>query len=178
MNKFYIIVLAFIFMNDSNKTIFDFNTSSDIYQWKVVDDVVMGGKSNGSFKINKDGNGEFSGLVSLENNGGFSSLRYDFKSKETEGYKFIVLKVKGDGKKYQFRLKDDKLNKHSYISIFETNGEWQTIKITLSEMYPAFRGVKLNIGDFSSSKIDQIAFLIGNKKAQKFKLEIDEIFFQ
>ena len=45
-------------------------------------------------------------------------------------------------------------------------------------MYPAFRGRKLSIGNFSSKNIEEIAFLIGNKKEEHFKLEIDKIYLQ
>jgi len=66
--------------------IFDFNKDSDIQSWKVVDDIVMGGKSLSSFKLSPDGYGLFEGQISLENNGGFSSVRYLFKKiKVNEG---------------------------------------------------------------------------------------------
>jgi NADH dehydrogenase [ubiquinone] 1 alpha subcomplex assembly factor 1 len=138
----------------------------------------MGGRSQGNFKINTAGHGEFYGTISLENNGGFSSLRHRFSSMETKGFKEVVLRVKGDGKKYQFRVKDNSSNYHSFIAVFETNGAWQTIKIKLSEMYPAFRGRALSIGNFSSESIEELAFLIGNKTAENFKLEIDTIYLQ
>lgn len=165
-------------MSDTNQTIFDFNLNSDISNWRTVDDVVMGGRSHGDFKINNAGHGEFYGRVSLENNGGFSSLRHRFSLMEVKGFKEVVLRVKGDGKKYQFRVKDNSANYHSFIAVFETNGAWQTIKIKLSEMYPAFRGRKLSIGNFSSKNIEEIAFLIGNKREENFKLEIDTIYLQ
>lgn len=57
------------------KTITQFNTFSNTNHWVIVDDVVMGGKSSGHFKID-EGKGMFYGEISLENNGGFSSVRY------------------------------------------------------------------------------------------------------
>ena len=165
-------------MSNSNQIIFDFNADSDISNWTTVDDVVMGGRSRGNFKINDFGNGEFYGTVSLENNGGFSSLRHRFSSMEVNGFKEVIIHVKGDGKKYQFRVKDNSANSHSFIASFETNGGWQTIHIQLSDMYPAFRGRTLSIGNFSSESIEEIAFLIGNKTAENFKLEIDSIHLQ
>ena len=42
-------------------------------------------------------------------------------------------------------------------------------------MYPSFRGRKLNKSNFSESEIQEIAFLIGNKKEENFKLLIDKI---
>mgnify|MGYP001794145454 CR=1 FL=1 len=59
-------------------TLFDFKKDSSLAGWSIVDDVVMGGRSAGHFKINREGHGEFYGTVSLENNGGFSSVRYAF----------------------------------------------------------------------------------------------------
>jgi hypothetical protein len=165
-------------MSNFKEPIFDFNSNANISNWRVVDDVVMGGKSEGDFKVNKDGNGEFSGFVSLENNGGFSSLRYRFSAKDVSGFNTVNIRVKGDGSTYQFRVKDSAYNNHSFISYFDTNTEWQIISIKLSEMYPAFRGRKLKMGNFSSDKIEEIAFLIGNKTAQNFKLEIDKIYLQ
>ena len=178
MNKFYFLFFLIFSMSDSTQLIFDFNSNSNISNWSVVDDVVMGGRSTGNFKINKNGFGEFYGNVSLENNGGFSSVRYRFSAIEMKGFNEVVLRVKGEVKKYQFRIKDDLNNQYSFTSIFETNGEWQTIKISLSEMYPVFRGRKLELGNFSSESIVEIAFLIGNKTAENFKLEIDNIYLQ
>ena len=178
MNKFYLICMSLFFMSDANQLIFDFNLNSDLSDWRVIDDGVMGGRSSGNFNKSPDGFGVFYGKVSLENNGGFSSLRYKFPKKDVKGFKEIVLKIKGDGKKFQFRIKDKSTDYHSFIAVFETNGTWQTIKIKLSEMYPAFRGRKLSIGNFSSKNIEEIAFLIGNKREENFKLEIDTIYLQ
>jgi len=178
MYKIYILLFSILFfMKDSNLILFDFNTKSNISNWRVVDDVVMGGRSNGNFRLNKNGHAEFYGDVSLENSGGFSSVRYRFESIQTLNSKEIVIRLKGDGKKYQFRVKDKSNNNYSYISTFTTSGNWENITIQLSEMYPAFRGRKLNMDNFSAESIEQIAFLIGNKKQQHFKLEIDKIFF-
>lgn len=159
-------------------TIFKFSSNVTINNWRVVDDVVMGGVSSGNFSINKEGYGDYNGKVSLENNGGFSSLRYDFSLIKVENYTKVVLKIKGDGKDYQFRIKDKQSNYHSYIYTFSTNKDWQIIEIPFVEMYPAFRGKKLNIGNFNSETIEQIAFLIANKKNEQFQLLIKGIYLK
>jgi NADH dehydrogenase [ubiquinone] 1 alpha subcomplex assembly factor 1 len=156
-------------------TLFNFTTDSDISNWKVIDDVVMGGRSDGSFRINKNGRGEFYGKVSLENNGGFSSLRYNFETKTTAAYSKFILHLKGDGKSYQFRVKDKRYNRYSFIYTFETTADWQTIEIPFKDMSPAFRGYKVDIPNFKGDKMEEIAFLIGNKKEESFKLLIDSI---
>jgi len=156
-------------------TIFDFNTQSDIQDWLVTDDVVMGGISSGSFMLTDEGYGVFSGSVSLENNGGFSSVRYRFDKTTLKAYSKIIIKLRGDGKSYQFRMKSNSADSYSYISTFSTSGEWQEIEIPLKDIYPSFRGRKLDQPNFSNDYIEEIGFLIGNKKAEKFKLMIDKI---
>lgn len=156
-------------------TIFDLNKNSDIKNWTVVDDIVMGGRSSGSFGLNEDGHGIFQGFVSLENNGGFSSVRYQFKKIDVQTFTKIILKIKGDGKQYQFRIKANASDQYSYISTFSTTGDWQEVEIILKNMQPSYRGNKLDIPNFSKDQIEEIAFLIGNKNEEKFQLLIDKI---
>ncbi|EGV42569.1 CIA30 family protein [Bizionia argentinensis JUB59] len=156
-------------------TLYIFNSESKTADWYTLDDVVMGGNSNGSFSINAEGFGVFKGEISLENNGGFSSVRHDCKRKNTEGFTHFIIRVKGDGNPYQFRVKSDKTNRYSYVATFQTTESWETIKIAFSYMPAVFRGRKLDMPNFSGSTIEEIGFLIGNKKPQKFKLEIDSI---
>lgn len=172
--------LNYIFVNlilVGSMTLFNFENNSDLSNWMIVDDVVMGGRSDGNFIINDEGNGLFYGKVSTENNGGFSSVRYSCGSQDMTGYKKAVLRIKGDGKSYQFRTKSDNYDRHSYIYEFETTGEWETIEILLSDMDPRFRGRFLNMPNYPAEKLEEIAFLIGNKKNESFRLEIDYIEF-
>lgn len=165
-------------MEPSQNIIFDFTNTTSLSSWRVVDDGVMGGKSEGNFRINENGHGEFSGKVSLENNGGFSSLRYRFEPIDVSNFTKIILKVKSDGTKYQFRVKDNGNHQYSYIHYFTTNNNWQLVEINLADMYPTFRGRKLEMNNFSASKIEEIGILIGNSKQQTFTLEIDKIYLQ
>ncbi|MFK8060742.1 MAG: CIA30 family protein [Polaribacter sp.] len=178
MKKILTILSIFVFMKDANTIIYDFNSKSKISDWRVVDDVVMGGLSDGNFSINENGNGEYSGKVSTENNGGFSSLRYLFSKINIENYTKVKIRLKGDGKKYQFRIKRSRNDYHSYIFSFITSKKWQTIEINLSDMYPAFRGRNLDMPNLSSKNIEEIAFLIGNKKEESFLLELDKIYLE
>jgi len=161
-----------------SKIIVNINSNSDTSNWKIVDDVVMGGRSEGNFKITKDGYGNFWGNVSLENNGGFSSVRYVFGKTNIKDYSKIVMRIKGDGKDYQFRIKAHSKDYYSYVKPFYTSGDWEIIKIELKDMYPSFRGRKLDMHHFSSNSIEELAFLIANYKAEEFSLLIDKIELQ
>ncbi len=155
--------------------IFEFSKSADVSNWRVVDDGVMGGRSQGSFRLNENGNGVFSGIVSLENNGGFSSVRYQIEPMKLSSHTKFVIKLLGDGKNYQFRARSGFRERYSYIGEFKTTGEWQTIEIPFEKMYPAFRGYKLDLSNYSGDKLVEVAFLIGNKKAENFQLEIKSL---
>lgn len=155
--------------------LFNFNTISDISTWKTINDVVMGGKSNSSFHLNDAGFGVFSGMVSVENNGGFSMVQHHFETKNVSAFAKVYLRIKGDGKSYQFRIKSKLSNSHSYVATFNSGTDWNTIEIPFNQMYPAFRGKTLDIPNYEGEQMEQIAFLIGNKKEEFFKLEIDSI---
>lgn len=156
-------------------TLFDFNKDCNISNWQIVNDGVMGGLSQAETSLNEEGNLVYKGHVSLESNGGFSSLRYRFKEQDVSKFSKFQLKIKGDGKRYQFRVKGEQADRHSFIHYFETTGEMQEIEINFADMYPTFRGRKLDMANFAGEQIVEIAFLIGNKTEEDFVLEIDEI---
>lgn len=166
-------------MHQQNEAIiYDSGDQDHNPNWFVVDDGVMGGLSQGKIHLNDSGNLEYSGTVRTENNGGFSSVRYGFNTVDASNFNFVILKIKGDGKNYQFRIKEDKFHRYSYITTFETSGDWQTVKIALKDFYPSFRGNTLNRPNFAGQKMEEIAFLIGNKTKENFKLQIEKIYLE
>ncbi len=169
----YFIIMILLFATGSSMVLFDFNKNSDLSDWQVVDDVVMGGRSSGHFSLNEEGHAVFEGEVSLANNGGFSSVDYNFKELQTSDYSKVVIRLKGDGKKYQFRVKADEY--YSYAAEFGTSGEWEEIEIPFKEMYPTYRGRNLDKPNYDGESMNRVTLLIGNKKEQNFKLLIDKI---
>lgn len=162
----------------SAQKIYDFSSDSDMSKWYIVDDVVMGGRSDGEMRVSDEGNAIFEGRVSLENNGGFSSVRYRPEKISAEGYAAFMIRVKGDARNYQFRVKS-RLNEYqSYVYEFETSVEWQVIRIPFSEMYPSFRGMRLDMPNFPGQQLQECSFLISNKKNETFRLEIDSIWME
>ena len=157
-----------------SKLIYQFGHSAKADEWTIIDDVVMGGKSSGIFTV-VDGMGVFEGNISVENNGGFSSIRHKFAELTTKNYTKFIITLKGDGKDYQFRIKYKSTDYHFYISQFSTSGAWEEVEFLLQDMYPSFRGRKLDQPNFCHDSIEELAFLIGNKKTEDFKLQIDKI---
>lgn len=169
----YPLILITLIM--SSLLIFDFSAKDDWAGWAVENDVVMGGNSSSKLERSAEGNAVFKGSVSLENNGGFASLQYHFPTKNIKAYSKAFIRIKGDGKEYQFRIKSNLKDRASYIYPFKTTGDWQTVEIPLNKMTPTFRGRKLDIPNFSADELQEVRFLIGNNKAEDFRLEIDKI---
>ncbi|MDR9419828.1 CIA30 family protein [Gracilimonas sp.] len=171
----FLIGIILITLTMNSQTIVDLTTSSDLQNWRIVDDVVMGGRSSGNFELTAAGHGRYTGEISLKNNGGFSSLRYTFPRMNVSPDNHIRLRIKGDGKKYQFRVKNNRRIRHSYVYEFASSGKWETVNIPLQEMYPVFRGRNLELPDFDHNSIEELIILIGNKKPESFELLIDKI---
>lgn len=159
------------------KTIMDFNISDGGTKWFAVNDGVMGGLSKGDGAV-KDGSLVFAGTLSLENNGGFSSVRTE-GSYNFVGRNFILMRVKGDGRTYQLRLATDARYQGSAVSYaadFVTEaGKWTEVKIPFNAFLPGWRGRKLDGPPLKLSEIEEIGILIGDKKPGAFALEVDWI---
>ncbi|MBK6785488.1 MAG: CIA30 family protein [Saprospiraceae bacterium] len=176
MMKYVLIFMVLGLSASSNmKEIYNFSTQTNIKEWRIVNDDVMGGISKSSILLTDTGHGQFSGHVSLENNGGFASIQLNTKIKLTKEKTFIVIRIKGDGKRYEFRLKGSISQSESYVHQFSTSGEWENIRLKISEFYPQFRGRKLNTPNFNFESIAQLSFLIANNQDEDFKLMIDWI---
>lgn len=159
----------------SQNFIFSFSENASLTRWQTVNDGVMGGVSKSDLSLSENNHGKFTGHVSLANNGGFASVKFMTDVKVNAETQQIVLKLKGDGKTYQFRIKSSQDQSESYVQEFKTNGEWQTIKLDLNNFYPQYRGRKLDKPNFNFSQIEEIRFLIANNKEEDFILLIDSI---
>ena len=169
-----ILVMLLTLLSTDTRVLYDFEKDQNIDNWRIVDDVVMGGRSSGTFMIDENGHGKFSGKVSLENNGGFSSVRYRCEAMQASSGSWR-LKIKGDGKRYQIRMRTCDGDYYSYIFYIQTSGEWEEINVPLQAMYPSFRGRRLDMPNFTSDQVCEFSILIANKKAEDFTLLIDRI---
>ncbi len=165
-------------MESSQKKLIDFSEPDEKENWRIVNDDVMGGISQSQMTISEDDTAVFQGTVSLENYGGFASVRTRPKNYQLAGYDGITIRVKGDGKKYQLRLRtDDEFDGVSYQAEFETvPGKWVTLNLPFKPFVPTFRGrIVTDAPALNSDQIRQIGFLIADKQEGAFRLEIDWI---
>lgn len=146
--------------------------------WTVEDDGVMGGLSKGRFEVNEEGHGVFSGDVSLDNNGGFSSVQYFFDPIDVSAFQTVCLRLKGDGKDYRFLVEAEKRARHYYETSFATSGDWETVEIPLADLVPVRRGDRLDLPNFPGQTLAQIRLMIANARAESFRLEIERIWLK
>ncbi len=104
----------------------DFTEDSADLGWYVVNDNVMGGRSDGGFSV-ASGELRFSGLTDTRG-GGFSSIRTGALSLDLSSHAGIRLRVRGDGRRYTWRLSTDARiygRPIAYWADFETaDGGW------------------------------------------------------
>ena len=163
---------------DRSRIIFKFDREKEISKWKPINDNVMGGLSRGSALITDEGYFVFFGTISLENNGGFASIRSLPQDFNLKGFEGIRIKINGDGRKYQFRVRTDgNVDGVAYKYEFQTiKNEWMEIELPFSSFSPTYRGrVLKEVEPLAAEDIRQIGFLIAEKKSGPFKLVIESI---
>ena len=163
-------------MKRQYKFIFDFSLPHEEKRWEIVTDEVMGGISKTQMYITPNKTAVFRGEVSLENYGGFASIRTKPQDYRLDGFAGISLRVKGDGKKYRLRLRtDNKFEGIAYQSGFITQPEnWINVHLPFNEFIPVFRGrIVQEAPRLEAGHVRRIGFMIADKQAGPFALEID-----
>ncbi|MBT8061192.1 MAG: CIA30 family protein, partial [Gammaproteobacteria bacterium] len=137
--------------------------NGDLAPWRVINDGVMGGVSSGRLAFDED-KLVFSGELSLDNNGGFASVRR-LVDQDLSGADSVTIVVRGDGRRYQFRLRmNDRFDGVAWVSEFDTAANWQTVTLELSNFNPQFRGRRVSDApDLIGADIRQIGFLLADK---------------
>ncbi len=152
----------------------DFTSGSADLGWYVVNDNVMGGRSEGDFET-EQGVLVFSGHTNT-NGGGFSSIRSEALQLDLSSCTGIRLRVKGDGRRYTWRLTTAarwRGRQVSYWADFETrNGSWTTIDIPFSRFIPRFRGYRLEGPALDPGQITGVGLMIYDKQDGPFELHL------
>jgi len=153
------------------------STATEAQNWIVVNDTVMGGRSQASIKLGAD-HMRFDGDLSMLNNGGFASIRRVDEPINWQASTPMQIVVKGDGRTYQFRLRTDRyIDGVAYVAPFQTvKGEWQTIRFTTNDFTPQFRGRLVpRAPALTFADVTQLGFMLADGAPGEFALDIKEI---
>jgi len=163
---------------EQHRVIFEFDGSDSGDGWTSVNDDVMGGISKGGFRINDAGILEFTGVVSLENNGGFASIRSRLGKYDLSECEALLIRVRGDGQQYACNIRTDfAIMAGSYQQRFETEkNEWQDITLPFHNFVAAsFGQVMRDAPKLDTENVRSFGFTISDKQPGPFKLEVDWI---
>lgn len=157
----------------------DFTEQQNLDSWRITNDAVMGGKSAGRFLL-QDDNALFTGDISLDNNGGFSSVSRAIEPLPKALDK-VVIDVAGDGLTYQLRMTVN-LDGYrlAYKHDFNTRaGQREKLTVTLADFQASFRGRNIaNAPILQSENIREVGFLVTRKIAGRFSLAVFSITFK
>ncbi len=162
---------------EDEKVLADFKGADSAKAWSSVNDDVMGGVSKGGFQLTDRGTLLFKGILSLENNGGFASIRSTSKPVDISGMKALAIRAKGDGRTYWIELRvSQQMRASSYRADFPTSeGEWQDSVIPLENFKLQAFGRLLPSEPINLEDVESLGFTIADEKAGKFELEIESI---
>lgn len=164
--------------DDTARSLFDFTAADAAREWQNINDGVMGGVSEGKFKITDKKTLEFYGTLSLENKGGFASLRAKTKKLDLEKGDSFLVRIRGDGREYSMNLHVPRpLVAFSYRSMIQTKkDEWIEVKLPLDKFQATSFGRPVrDAGPVDPQEVNGLGFLLGDKKAGPFKLEVEWI---
>lgn len=172
MKFLLLMVLAFIIQAK------EYN-QEDLTNWRIINDGVMGGLSKGAAQKSEDFI-EFSGEVSLENNGGFSSFRAPYGRYDLSKFEKLVIRYRSTGIKVGFTMNmDQRFWMPYYKYLLPNSEEWTEIEIPLKDfdLYQLLNktGNKLNSDDLE--KVIRIGFITSEKKGGPFKFDVEWVKF-
>ena len=175
-----LLLLAVLLMQAVAETplqpLLDFAGPDTAQKWQAVNDNVMGGVSDGRYRITVDKTLEFSGRLSLENNGGFASVRTKPTDLEINAGDTIIVRLKGDGREYVLNLytKSRRIAFSYRAPLPTTKDEWTEVSVPLDEFIPTSFGNRVQgMGPVEPNQINSLGFMLSDKKPGPFKLEVD-----
>jgi NADH dehydrogenase [ubiquinone] 1 alpha subcomplex assembly factor 1 len=163
---------------EDKQMLLSFDKPESAKQWRTINDNVMGGVSEGKCHITKENTLEFSGNLSLENNGGFASVRSTAMKLDLDKLEGVILRIRGDGRSFYCNLHvPTAMPAFSYRAKVDTKKEqWQEVRIPWKEFRATAFGRELEKkSSLDASKVNAIDFLIADKKAGPFKFEVEWI---
>lgn len=155
----------------------DFTSNSTDLGWYVVNDEVMGGRSEGDFELTR-GELVFAGRTNTQG-GGFSSIRSKALQLDLSRYEGVRLHLRGDGRRYTWRLATAARLRGRpvvYSADFDTrDGAWTTVDIPFTGFVPRFRGSLLDAPPLDPGQITGMGLMIYDRRDGSFELRLKSV---
>jgi NADH dehydrogenase [ubiquinone] 1 alpha subcomplex assembly factor 1 len=155
-----------------------FADASSIEGWSNVDDTVMGGVSASTTSW-ESGRLVFAGDLSLENNGGFASVRGPIDpvlGEALSGATALAIDAEGDGRTYvlQLRTADESLYISRFATTAGTAGESDQYVLPLADFEPVTRFLEPSPSTLplDAGMVVQLAVYVLDAQKGSFRLSI------
>lgn len=158
-------------------TLFSFNAGKLFVPWATTDDGVMGGASCSRFVFCPDGFARFTGVVSLENNGGFCSVRSPQLPAAVPDWDAVCVRVRGDGKEYAVGLHTPYQSPGTAYRCRFTPpaGTWADVLLPLDRFVLMRFGTRVGVMPAVPEQIRGVSFLISDKQEGAFTLDVSAV---
>jgi hypothetical protein len=162
----------------TSTVLFDFSNQDETSDWFNQNDTVMGGVSN-SATTWVDGQLVFSGNLSLDNNGGFTSTFGPINDRLPtlmSGAEAIVVTARGDGKTYLMQIRN--YDNTRYVQRFTTVADVeQDYVLPLADFKSVDWRLSVipNAAPIDTTTIGQLGFYLLDKQVGPFEIAISSI---
>jgi len=158
--------------------ILDFKAPDAARRWQAVNDGVMGGVSEGRFRLAPEGAMEFSGRLSLENNGGFASVRSRGTDLGLVAGDSLVVRARGDGREYLVNLtvRSGRMAFAYRAPLPTIDGEVTETTLPLADFVPTSFGRPVRgMGPVNPREVTSVGFMLSDGRPGEFRLTIEAI---
>ncbi|MBL8373994.1 CIA30 family protein [Accumulibacter sp.] len=158
----------------SSRLLVALDTPTSVLAWSAVDDAVMGGLSSSHLLFDPSGHADFTGSVSLANNGGFASVRTAPGDYSAPGALSFRLAVRGDGRCYKLNLRtDDAFDGPNHQAVFSPPaGQWSEIVLAIADFIARHRGRPVDAPPLDPARIRRVGLMIADRQVGSFRLSI------
>ena len=156
-----------------------FPDAASIAGWSVVNDTVMGGVSTGQLEWS-DARLVFTGELSLDNNGGFASVRSPFIDPATTDWRQSAgprIVAQGDGRTWTVEVRTDEMDGGWIAELATSPGEPTDVELPWASFEPVTRFLdpREPAGPLDPARIVSIAFYLVDGVESPFRLELVSI---
>ncbi len=145
----------------------------------MMNDTLNGGRSEVHFFVTSQAHAEFSGVLSDYIQHCYASVRLALPRLSTECLDGLSFIVKGDGRRYQCRLKtDDHQDEIEYMAEFQPQKkDWDSVRLSFSQFMPYYRGMHLShISPINPENISSLCLSVNHvSQAGPYKLLLKQI---
>ena len=160
---------------------FDFGQSKDGQSWLVMNDGVMGGLSSGQSSL-LENSIKLKGEISLENRGGFSSLRSPWGKMDQSNFSKVNIRYRSSGQVVAIAFETNRRWWRPYylLDLETTDGEWKSVSFDIQDAkeISIVSPTGDHLGQDQLGAILRIGFMTHEKKASPFEFEADYLRFE